>query len=97
MSNAMNRYRQPEESHEMALRSIAGLGVKRPLRRDVWTRAYICAIATLLHMHGDGTEISDLLRTAGKAENILKHADIEDIVALRAAGYLSSPNETTEP
>ena len=65
---------------------------RRPLKRDIWTRAYVCAIATHWLQHEDATTTSDLMRTAGKQEHILKHADEEDIETLRSAGFLC-PNK----
>jgi hypothetical protein len=59
----------------------------RPKRRDHWIRGFVCAVAK----HWEMTEepnTDELLRLAGKVENILKHADEEDIETLRDAGLL---------
>lgn len=56
-----------------------------------FTRGFVCAIACLLNSHGNGTEVGDLVRCAGKTEHILGHADAEDIKTLRSYGYL--PND----
>lgn len=79
-------------------RATASTLVSRPpKRRNQWTRGYICAVATLLKNQGDdGVAVAGLLKCAGPVEHILRHADEEDIVVLRAAGFLL-PNAQSEP
>jgi hypothetical protein len=66
------------------------------LKRDAWTRGFVCAVAKYIEMYGDGTEAHKLVRLAGKRDHILKHADEEDIETLRSAGFLC-PNIRDEP
>lgn len=70
--------------------------IRRPLKRDLWTRGFVCAIATHWLQHSDTVTTGDLLRAAGKVENILKHADTEDIETLRKAGFLLTPKPSSE-
>ena len=70
---------------------LRGVGVAK--ERDEWTAGYICAVATLLRSHGDGTEVGDVLGCI----KLPPYCEIEefDRESLEASGYISEPDSAT--
>ena len=79
---------EPRGASQLVGSGSLGGAPRRPLKRDAWTRGFVCAVAKYIEMYGDGTEAHELVRLAGKRDHILKHADEEDIETLRSAGFL---------
>ena len=61
-------------------------------RKSKFTEGFVCAVASLVKMHGANTESDDLLGSAGSVENILASGDPHDIQILRDNGYFKNPD-----
>lgn len=92
MSNAMNGASKQKRATKSRCALGGGSVARRPLKRDPWIRGFVCAVAAHWNMTED-PNTDELLRLAGKVEQIMKHADEEDIATLQAAGLLQQNNK----
>ena len=91
-AQALSARAMPEQVQTPGVAAVAaGSAPRRPLRRDNWVRGYTCAVAVLVQNYPDPSIVQCLLTNGVRADEILRHADEEDIATLRSAGFLG-PN-----
>ncbi len=59
---------------------------------DEFLQGYMCAVGTLIGMHGDSTEVSDLLKAFGKFD--MKGIDLYDREKIKKTSWWKRRKET---